>query len=207
MLRGCGERSVSRRRDIGMAADHEALTAVSTEGIGDADSALALAAGGSELEVALRAEVISRLKLGGTLRAADRERLAKQEVNNESDGAGHEDHQHRPQSDIHSATARIARDIPNHQREERNYDSPGEAPEKTKAEGRHVVLMLVEVDVHDILDRGKKQCREHDRPHRDQANLFSDLGLLFVHVLNNLYCFRFDVQGLQPLLRSDFRHD
>src|SRR5215813_15304699 len=174
MLRGCGERSVSRRRDIGMAADHEALTAVPAEGICDADGALALAAGGSKLEVALRAEIVSRLKFSGALRAADGKRLAKQEVNNQSDGAGHKDDQHGPQSDIHSATARIARDIADHQREERNYDSPGEAPKQTKAEGRHIVLMLVEVDVHDILDGGKKQRREHDRPHRDQANLFSD---------------------------------
>jgi len=44
-----------------MAADHEALTAVPAEGICDADGALALAAGGSKLEVALRAEIVSRL--------------------------------------------------------------------------------------------------------------------------------------------------
>ena len=61
---GGTDSSVSRRGDVGMAADDQAFTAVSTEGIGDADGALALPACGGKLEVALRTEVISGLEIG-----------------------------------------------------------------------------------------------------------------------------------------------
>jgi hypothetical protein len=174
--------SVSRRRDIGVTANHQALTAISTESVCDANRALALPAGRSELKVALGAEVISRLQIGGTLWAANGERLAKQEVNHQPDGAGHKDDQHGPQTDIHSAAASVARDIADHEGKEGYDDSPREAPEETEPEGRHVVLMLVKVDVHNVLDRSEEQRREHYRPHWDQPNLFGDLGLLFVHL-------------------------
>src|SRR5262249_46121190 len=107
--------------------------------------------------------------------------LAKQEVNHQSDGAWHEDDQHSPQADIHSAPAGVACDVADHEREEGDDDAPGEAPEKAKSKGWHVVLMFVEIYMHNALDSGEKQCREHYRPHRDQTNLFRDLGLLFVH--------------------------
>src|SRR2546430_17227079 len=94
-----------------MAANNQALAAVSAKRVSDAYRALALPASRGELEVALRAEVITWLEAGGALRAANGERLPKQEVNHQADRPGHKAHQHGPQPYIHSAPAPVPRDV------------------------------------------------------------------------------------------------
>jgi hypothetical protein len=80
-----------------------------------------------QVEFALRAEIEGRVCHGAALGACNSQGLPHQEIDDEPNGIGDEDHQHRPQGYAHSPSSGITVHITDEQHEESECHASDEA--------------------------------------------------------------------------------
>src|SRR5271155_106577 len=119
------------------------MAAVGAINVGSADSAEAGAAVGSELEVALRAEVKIALNVRAAGRAARDLGLAQEKIQHGADAGGHDEADDHPEPRAHGAARGIFADVADHEEIEGGDYSPGDVEVDAQAEGRRRVVALL----------------------------------------------------------------
>ncbi len=145
------------------------MPALDAEDVRDANAAEASATDGSNLKLALRAEMYGRGNLGGAVRTSGQDGLAQKEVDDRPNASGHEDDDQHPEAGGHAAALDVAADIPNQEDVAGDSGTPGIAHDQ--AHGKQLMLVVRHNYMKEVLHRGKANHGQNDRPGRYHAEL------------------------------------
>ena len=144
----------------------EFMTAAGAELVGGAYCSEAIAAACSELVVALRAEVKVTLHVGAARGTRGDKRRTKEEVENGTDSAGHDEADEHPKARTHGAARGILADVADHEDVEGGEESPGDVEVCTKTERDRVMLRFREDDPEVVLNEHENGSSYDNGPYR-----------------------------------------
>jgi len=142
---------------------------------------MARGAGGVKVEFALRAEIESRVRHGSAIGARDPQGLPHEEVDDEPNCVGDEDHYQRPKRYAHSSSLCVATHVTDQQHEESEYDAPQQADENPPRQRGRVRIAREQDRVQEQLQAREEYHGEADSPPGDYLYFFNNVGFCFRH--------------------------
>lgn len=165
----------------------ELVTATCAEQVGGSNGAEAVSAAGSELIVALRAEVEVALHMGPACGTCGDEGSAEEEVEYGANSTGHDEADQHPEPGTHRASGSILADVADHQDVERGEKAPGDVEVGAEAQGDLMVLGSGEDDPEVVLNKNENRSGTDDGPDRHQPGVFVRVDRFrFAHGLYSL---------------------
>jgi len=160
---------------FGSAVGGQVVAALGAVGVGDLDTAMAGAADGSHLELALGAEVEGGVYGRGAVGAAGEDRLAEHEVDDRADAAGEHYADQHPEAGGHAAAFDVLAYVTEQQRVAGPERAPGVAHHQ--AEGQELMLVVRHDNVEDVLHAHEEARGQNHRPDWNHAQFVIACGV------------------------------
>ena len=149
--------------------------------ISGSDGVMAGGAGGVKVEFALGAEIEGRVRHGSATGARDPHRLPHEEVDDEPNSLGDEDHYQRPKRYAHSSSLCVAIHVTDQQHEESEYYAPKQSNENPPGQRGRVRIAREQDRVQEQLQAREEYHGEADGPPGDHFYFLNDVRLCFRH--------------------------